>query len=180
MKQFNSGIVDQTFSSSNQQPNNTTTPTTTATANGNILRDAFLEFDRNSDGFISKEELHSVMSSFGYVVTSQELNAMVALVDADGNDLIDFHEFSTLMEGYLTVQDVDEEMRNMFALIDLDSDGFLTAKEIRSMMKKLGEKPRKKDIRKMMKEADKNGDGVISYDEFKDMCLNGNMFSCCR
>ena len=177
MKKFNSGIVEETtFSSFNQQTNNTS-PTTT---NGNLLRDAFLEFDRNSDGFISKEELHSVMSSFGYVVTSQELDAMVALVDADGNDLIDFNEFSSLMEGYLTVHDADEEMRNMFAVIDLDSDGFLTAKEIRSMMKKLGEKPRKKDIRKMMKEADKNGDGMISFDEFKDMCLNGNMFGCCR
>merc|ERR1711973_880733 len=81
---------------------------------------------------------------------------MVKLVDADGNDLIDFHEFSSLMEGYLAVVDVDQEIRNLFAIIDVNQDGFLSAKEIRSMMKKLGEKPRKKDIQKMMKSADKN------------------------
>merc|ERR1712136_174223 len=150
MKMLNDFNSEQSseFSSSSQQ--NTT----------DILRDAFLEFDQNSDGFISKEELSSVMSSFGYNVSQKELDEMVKLVDADGNDLIDFHEFSSLMEGYLAVVDVDQE--------------------IRSMMKKLGEKPRKKDIQKMMKSADKNGDGKISYDEFKDMFQSGNMFACCR
>merc|ERR1711962_1552194 len=169
MKMLNDFTSQQSsaFSTSNQQ--------TTG-----ILRDAFLEFDHNSDGYISKDELHSVMSSFGYNVSQQELDEMVKLVDADGNDLIDFNEFSSLMEGYLAVVDVDQEIRNLFAIIDINQDGFLSEKEIRSMMKKLGEKPRKKDIRKMMKEADKNGDGKISYDEFKDMFQSGNMFACCR
>ena len=54
-------------------------------------------------------------------------------MDADGNDLIDFHEFSTLMEGYLTVQDVDQEIKNLFAIIDANQDGYLSAKEIRSV-----------------------------------------------
>merc|ERR1712142_1365029 len=103
--------------------------------------------------------------------SQQELDAMVRLVDADGNDLIDFHEFSALMEGYLTVPDVDQEIRNLFAIIDVNQDGFLSAKEIRTMMKKLGEKVRKKDIRKMMKEADKNGDGKISYEEFRHVSV---------
>merc|ERR1712189_16018 len=166
LRDFNSEQSSE-FSSSSQQ--NTT----------DILRDAFLEFDQNSDGFISKEELSSVMSSFGYNVSQKELDEMVKLGDADGNDLIDFHEFSSLMEGYLAVVDVDQEIRNLFAIIDVNQDGFLSAKEIR-MMKKLGEKPRKKDIQKMMKSADKNGDGKISYDEFKDMFQSGNMFACCR
>merc|ERR1711962_833782 len=169
MKMVNDFTTQQSsaFSTSNQQTTD-------------ILRDAFLEFDQNSDGYISKDELHNVMSSFGYDVTQKELDEMVKLVDADGNDLIDFHEFSSLMEGYLSVVDVDQEIRNLFAIIDINQDGFLSAKEIRSMMKKLGEKPRKKDIRKMMKEADNNGDGKISYDEFKDLFQSGNMFGCCR
>ena len=124
-----------------------------------ILRDAFHEFDHNADGFISKEELGNVMSSFGHVVSNEELDAMVKLVDTDGNDLIDFDEFSSLMGDYLTVQDAEEEIRNLFSLIDVNNDGFLSKKEIRTMMKKLGEKVRRKDIRKMIKEADKNGDG---------------------
>merc|ERR1711962_1193145 len=139
MKMVNDFTTQQSsaFSTSNQQTTD-------------ILRDAFLEFDQNSDGYISEDELHNVMCSFGYDVTQQELDEMVKLVDVDGNDLIDFHEFSSLMEGYLAVVDVDQEIRNLFAIIDINQDGFLSKKEIRSMMKKLGEKPRKKDIRKMM------------------------------
>ena len=41
-------------------------------------------------------------------------------------------------------------------------------------MKELGEKVRKKDLRKMVKEADKNKDGKISFAEFKIMVESGN------
>ena len=72
MKKFNNRFEDDSTTFSPQ-----THPTTSNITTGDLLRDAFLEFDRNSDGFISKDELRSVMSSFGYQVTSEELDAMV-------------------------------------------------------------------------------------------------------
>eukprot|EP00493_Phyllostaurus_siculus_P001673 UN01681 len=68
MKKFNSRFEDESTTFSPQ-----THPTTSNITTGDLLRDAFLEFDRNSDGFISKDELRSVMSSSGYQVTSEEL-----------------------------------------------------------------------------------------------------------
>merc|ERR1712003_320684 len=123
MKTLNGFVGEQCTALSSSNASNDETQSST-----DLLRDAFLEFDQNSDGFISKEELHSVMVSFGYNVSQKELDEMVKLVDADGNDLIDFHEFSSLMEGYLAIVDVDQEIRNLFAIIDVNQDGFLSAK----------------------------------------------------
>ena len=143
--------------------------------NMTALREAFSEFDQNSDGFISKEELLNVMINFGHMISNEELDEMIKLADNDGNGLVDFKEFLDLMDSNCLVENVDQEMQNLFSLIDLNNDGFLSEKEISTMMKNLGEKVRKKDIRKMIKEADKNKDGKISFEEFKAM-VDGTNF----
>lgn len=67
------------------------------------------------------------------------------------------------MDNNCLASNVDEEMEHLFSMIDTNNDGFITEKELKIMMKNLGEKVRKKDIRKMIKEADQNKDGKISY-----------------
>jgi len=67
------------------------------------------------------------------------------------------------MDNNCLVTSVDQEMQTLFNMIDKNNDGYITEKEIKSMLKGLGEKVRKKDIRKMIKEADQNKDGKISF-----------------
>jgi len=138
------------------------------------LKEAFSGFDTNNDGFISKEELQDAMSNFGHIVSSKELDEMIKLVDKDGNGLVDFKEFLNLMESNCLVQDVDREIEALFAHIDRNKDGFISEKELKDMMKGLGEKVKKKDIKKMMKVADSNKDGKISFNEFKKFVASGN------
>ena len=73
------------------------------------------------------------------------------------------------MESNCLVQDVDREIEALFAHIDRNKDGFISEKELKDMMKGLGEKVKKKDIKKMMKVADSNKDGKIS---FNGECIN--------
>ena len=80
-----------------------------------------------------------------------------------GNGLIDFKEFLILMNRYIHQFNTEEEMKAIFTQIDLNHDGYISKKELKIMMKNLGEKVRKKDIRKMIKEADLNHDGKISF-----------------
>jgi len=138
------------------------------------LRKAFAEFDSNDDGFITKEELSGVMKNFGHVICGEELDEMMELVDKDGNGVLDFKEFLEMMDSNTLVENQDMEVKSLFAMFDVDADGFITEKEIGNVMKNLGEKVRKKDIRKMVKEADKNKDGRISFTEFKAMVDSGN------
>lgn len=67
------------------------------------------------------------------------------------------------MEDDYLVQKGEKEMENLFKMFDLNRDGFITEREIKKTMKNLGEKIKKKDVRKMMKVADLNKDGKISF-----------------
>lgn len=143
------------------------------------LREAFEVFDLNSDGFISEPELSQAMANFGHLVTKTELDEMIRLVDKNGDGLIDFNEFLELMDSNVEIRNVDAEMTKMFNIIDKDGDGFIDEDEIKTMLQKiLGEKKvKKKDIKKMMKTADFNKDGKISFNEFKRMIASGQMLN---
>merc|ERR1711976_1144421 len=62
-----------------------------------------------------------------------------------------------------------QEIKEAFDLFDTDSSGVVDAKELKVAMRALGFEPKKDDVRKILQEIDKNGDGVIKYDEFMDI-----------
>ncbi|GJM96414.1 hypothetical protein PR202_ga13245 [Eleusine coracana subsp. coracana] len=68
--------------------------------------------------------------------------------------------------------DSEEELRESFKLFDADQNGYISADELRRMMENLGEKLTDKEVEDMIREADKDGDGLVSYEEFKQMMLS--------
>lgn len=58
---------------------------------------AFKIFDVNRDGFISSEELLEVMTNLGEEVNEQEVKEMISVADIDGDGLISFSDFRSLM-----------------------------------------------------------------------------------
>lgn len=65
--------------------------------------------------------------------------------------------------------DPEHEMRETFAACDLDGDGFLNAAELHYMMESVGEMLTDEEVGEMLRDADFDGDGLLSYEEFKDM-----------
>ncbi|KAI3939839.1 hypothetical protein MKW98_029615 [Papaver atlanticum] len=64
------------------------------------LKDAFLVFDSDKNGFISPKELKQVLRSLGYYkCTLSECSAMIKGVDKDGDGLVNFEEFRSMMNG---------------------------------------------------------------------------------
>ena len=59
------------------------------------LKMSFSVFDENGTGQISKNEMQDVMSPFG--LREPELDEIIKEADHDGNALIDFEEFCTLV-----------------------------------------------------------------------------------
>lgn len=69
-------------------------------ADHEALQSAFRVFDANNDGFISAGELHKVLSGLGDdPVSLEDCRYMISCVDLDGDQLVDFKEFQTLMSG---------------------------------------------------------------------------------
>lgn len=85
------------------------------------------------------QELGTVMRNMGQNPTDGELQQMISEVDADGNGLIDFAEFVTLMARKMNNTDKDAEIREAFSVFDKDGSGKISGDELRQIMKSLGE-----------------------------------------
>ncbi|EPB84209.1 calmodulin [Mucor circinelloides 1006PhL] len=136
-------------------------------------REAFQLFDKNGDGSVSATELGVVLRSFGMNPTDAELQDMVSDVDADGNGHIDFEEFLNLVKDLKSGGKDTDDLREAFKVFDADGNGVIDRSELRKVMSSLNEKLTEEELDAMIKEADANGDGQISFDEFKAMMGGG-------
>ena len=69
--------------------------------------------------------------------------------------------------------DTDDELRRAFDIFDADNSGFIDREELKAVMTKLmGASLSEEELDAMMKEADTNSDGLVSFEEFKAMMGN--------
>ena len=59
-------------------------------------------------------------------------------------------------------------------MFDCDGNGFISREELAKVMKNIGEDLSEDDLTEMITEADKNGDGVIDFQEFAQMLSRGD------
>ena len=65
----------------------------------------------------------------------------------------------------------EASIRRAFRTLDKDCNGFITVKELRDVMSRLGESLTHKEVTELVNEADTNGDGRIDIDEFVAMMM---------
>ena len=58
------------------------------------------------------------------------------------------------------------EFREAFNIFDKDGDGRITAKELGTVMRSLGQNPSEAELQDMVNEVDLDGNGTIEFDEF--------------
>ncbi|XBH55347.1 hypothetical protein VPH35_077451 [Triticum aestivum] len=104
------------------------------------------------------------MRSLGQRPSEEELREMIAEVDTDGNGVVDFSEFLTLLDRKM--RGAEDELREAFRVFDQDKNGFISLDEFRHVMVKLGERLSDEEVAEMLREADLDGDGQINYSEF--------------
>ena len=175
----------KTDSSNSLSLNSSTTTTTTTNSNTNSgsldtptqmaeLEQVFKKFDVNGDGKISASELRSIMGSLGHPATEEELEKMIVEVDADGDGFIDLNEFVELNTKGVDSDEAMENLKDAFSVYDMDGNGVISADELQKVMRSLGDECSLAECKKMISGVDRNGDGFISFDEFKVMMMMGS------
>ncbi|XP_062244605.1 calcium-binding protein 2a isoform X2 [Platichthys flesus] len=135
------------------------------------LREAFREFDKDKDGFISCKDLGECMRTMGYMPTEMEL---IELSQQICGGRVDFEDFVELMGPKMLAETADmigvKELRDAFKEFDSDGDGQISLGELREAMKKLmGEQLNHREIDEILRDVDLNGDGQVDFEEFVRM-----------
>merc|ERR1711885_3391 len=61
------------------------------------IKNAFLTFDADGSGFITREELVETLTTMGDPVDEETINGMIAEADLDGDGKINYAEFTKIM-----------------------------------------------------------------------------------
>ncbi|OMJ81538.1 hypothetical protein SteCoe_17944 [Stentor coeruleus] len=134
------------------------------------LAETFKSIDKNGDGKLSREELlQEFKKTMREEEAEQEVQRILSLVDMDMNGYIDYSEFlmATMKKESLINK---RNLETAFRIFDRDSDGSISASEIKSI---LGDDVESLDEvwKEIISKVDQDGDGMISIKEFKDMMM---------
>ncbi|ESW10348.1 hypothetical protein PHAVU_009G201700 [Phaseolus vulgaris] len=132
------------------------------------LRDIFEKFDTDSDGSLTNMELAALLGSLGLKPSSEQIHVLLTNMDSNGNGFVEFDELVDAILHNISAKILlnREMLLGVFKYFDRDGNGFITAAELAGAMAKMGQPLTYRELREMITEADTDGDGVISFNEF--------------
>ncbi|XP_045046556.1 calmodulin-like protein 6 isoform X4 [Desmodus rotundus] len=136
----------------------------------------FEMFDEEGNGEVKTAELERLMSLLGINPTKSELTSMAKDVDRDNKGFFNCDSFLALMGIYWEkAQNQEGELRAAFRVFDKEGKGYIDWDTLKYVLMNAGEPLNEVEAEQMMKEADKDGDGTIDYEEFVAM-MTGESF----
>lgn len=135
------------------------------------LSSIFKAFDKNGDGMLSKDEIkEGYQKIFGYAINDEQIEEMFSRVDLDNSGYIDYSEFvvATMNEKNLFSE---KKLKAAFKMFDVDGSGTISKDEVKESLQKI-QKFSDDELSEIMGQVDENGDGEISFEEFKVIMCN--------
>ena len=152
----------------------------TETDTRQLLEKSFIRFDKDGDGFISREEAREKYEEFKETCLglgdNYEMDSdLFDTIDINRDGKISFDEFMTAAIDKIKLLN-DNNLKIAFNMLDKDNSKAIEKSEITSkfiacnlhtatLMRDQGDYM---DWSEIMDEMDKNNDGKIQYEEFKD------------
>ena len=94
---------------------------------------------------------------------------MMSAADANGDGMVDYTEFLTAAFDKQKLIN-DQSLQRAFHVFDADGDGQISKEELQNVFAKgaVASDKGEEVWEEIMRGVDQDGDGVISYDEFRD------------
>jgi centrin-1 len=136
------------------------------------LREVFDLFDTDGSGGIDAEELKAAMKALGFTDTSSShVQEMMQGVDKDKDGHIDFDEFLGMMTSKMQSRSPQADVLKAFTLMDIDTKGVLTFKDLKRVALQLGESVTDEDVKTMIELATGSPDGEVTKEQFLQTIL---------
>jgi calcium-dependent protein kinase len=139
------------------------------------IDEVFREIDVSCDGKLSKQEVKDAYQRvFGCEISDDEVDKIFEHVDIAGTGYLEYSEFviASLSQNHLFSND---HLCKAFQVFDTKNRGYICTDGLKRGLSSFmsdDEAVNDKMIRKIMNEADKDGDGKLSYEDFVSTMLN--------
>lgn len=133
----------------------------------------FMKLDKDNSGTIERDEFLSIPAISSNPLASR----LIDIFDDDGNGTVDFKEFISGLSTFSSKGQKEEKLRFAFKVYDIDRDGYLSNGELFLVLKmmvgsNLQDAQLQQIVDKTIMEADLDGDGKISFEEFTKLVEN--------
>uniref|UniRef100_A0A8C3V7L7 Centrin 3 n=1 Tax=Catharus ustulatus TaxID=91951 RepID=A0A8C3V7L7_CATUS len=123
------------------------------------IKDAFELFDTDKDRAINYHELKVAMRALGFDVKKADVLKILKDYDQESTGKITFEDFNEVVTDWILDRDPQEEILKAFKLFDDDDSGKISLRNLRRVARELGENMSDEELRAMIEEFDKDGDG---------------------
>uniref|UniRef100_A0A674P976 Dynein axonemal assembly factor 10 n=1 Tax=Takifugu rubripes TaxID=31033 RepID=A0A674P976_TAKRU len=133
----------------------------------------FKKLDLDNSGSLSVEEFMSLPE----LQQNPLVQRVIDIFDTDGNGEVDFKEFIEGVSQFSVKGDKEQKLRFAFRIYDMDKDGYISNGELFQVLKmmvgnNLKDTQLQQIVDKTIINADKDGDGRISFEEFCAVSLS--------
>ncbi|EMD40965.1 hypothetical protein CERSUDRAFT_111538 [Gelatoporia subvermispora B] len=137
------------------------------------LKKRFMKLDSDGSGSIDREEFLQIPQ----IANNPLASRLIAIFDEDGGGTVDFQEFVGGLSAFSSRGGREEKLKFAFKVYDMDRDGYISNGELFLVLKmmvgtNLKDGQLQQIVDKTIMEADKDGDGKLSFEEFVQMVSN--------
>ena len=134
------------------------------------LHKRFKKLDKDNSGQLEPNEFFDVPS----LSQNPLVKRVISVFDTDKDGKISFMEFITGLASLSTSSNDKEKLKFAFKVYDFDEDGFISNGDLFTVLKiMVGDGLKDAQLQQLVDRtivrADKDGDGLISFDEFCEM-----------
>jgi len=130
------------------------------------IKDAFNAFDTAGIGYMNVADLKVALRAMGFEPKAKDIKKIVENVDKAGTGKLCFNDFMNVIAMKMAEKDSKDEILKAFKLFDRDGTGYITFNNLQQIAVELGEGLADEEVHEMIQEADLDGDGMVSMDEF--------------
>ncbi|XP_059281777.1 probable calcium-binding protein CML44 [Lycium ferocissimum] len=154
-----------------------------STLNESHVQRMFDKLDEDGDGLVSLDELKGLLDKIGACTRLDELQSLVGKTSLNFMDFLFFYEAMAKKnnEEKRSKEDniddnFEDDLVEAFKVFDLNGDGFISCEELQKVLSRLGlwDEKEGSDCKNMIHMYDTNLDGVLDFEEFKNMMLVSN------
>ena len=131
-----------------------------------LAKQVFKVYDHEGTNTIKIENTEIVIQSMGLNPTKNDVTKYKSQLDPNNTGFFDLKALMSVIQNNNTEINLVEQAKEAFYVLDADGSGGISSVELKHVLSNLGERLDPKELDIAFANADNDGDGELSFNEF--------------